>query len=282
MAETLKMKDVFTVTIKDENDPRKILEEFQLAVVRPNNEHIKKGQNIYNETYSDALKSKAVVRAKVEQVLEEQGVWNKEKEEQVAALNKELLEGERTLYKGGIKFTDAVELAKKMQKTRLELARLSAPKNDLYSNTAEAQADNARFNYYLSVCTRREPGGEPYFKNLQDVYDRVNDAGAILASSRFALLQYNLDNNFQLKYPENKFLHKYKLINSRCQWLNRDGKPVSRDEDGTERLIDEDGRFVDSEGRWIDRAGNLVNKDGELIGEFEPFLDDQGNNIVEE
>jgi hypothetical protein len=64
MAETLKMKDVFTVTIKDENDPRKILEEFQLAVVRPNNEHIKKGQNIYNETYSDALKSKAVVRAK--------------------------------------------------------------------------------------------------------------------------------------------------------------------------------------------------------------------------
>jgi hypothetical protein len=282
MAETLKMKDVFTVTIKDENDPRKILEEFQLAVVRPNSEQIKKGQNIYNETYSEALKSKAVVRAKVEQVLEEQGVWNKEKEEQVAALNKELLEGERTLYKGGIKFTDAVELAKKMQKTRLELARLSAPKNDLYSNTAEAQADNARFNYYLSVCTRREPGGEPYFKNLQDVYDRVNDAGAILASSRFALLQYNLDNNFQLKYPENKFLYKYKLINSRCQWLNRDGKPVSRDEDGTERLIDEDGRFVDSEGRWVDRAGNLVNKDGELIGEFEPFLDDQGNNIVEE
>jgi hypothetical protein len=53
MAETLKMKDVFTVTIKDENDPRKILEEFQLAVVRPNNEQIKKGQNIYNETYSD-------------------------------------------------------------------------------------------------------------------------------------------------------------------------------------------------------------------------------------
>ena len=61
-------KQIFKVTIGEK--------EVELAVVRPNAKQAKDAQLAYNSAFADADKSGALLRAKLENVLVEQGVWS--------------------------------------------------------------------------------------------------------------------------------------------------------------------------------------------------------------
>jgi len=117
---------------------------------------------------------------------------------------------------------------------------------------------------------------EPYFKSYEDYNNRSTDSVAILAAQNLANMLYGLDDNYEEKLPENKFLKQYKFIDSKLRLINKDGKLV--DEKG--RLINENGRFINEQGQLIDKDGNLVDQDGDYIVEFSPFLDDSGKPIV--
>ncbi len=90
---------------------------------------------------------------------------------------------------------------------------------------------------------------------------------------------YNIDENFEKKYPENEFLLGRKLINDKLQRLDSDGNPVT--EDGTRR-INELGQLINDDGEAIDSEGYLIDEKGERLSEKKlPFLDDDGNPIPE-
>lgn len=263
----VKIKDTFTVKV----DSKDVL----VCVVKPTAEQVKKAQLVYNETYGAAWGSKAPSRSAVEARDRQGDYWTEEDKKRANELEAFIKEGEVKLVKKGIKLSDAKKLALEIIKKRREFNRLNMARSDAYTNTAEAQAENARFNYLLSVCARYEPGGEHFFKNLDDLYDRVNDPAAIEISRRFQLLQYNVDNDYQKKLPENKFLIQWGYMNDKLQLLNEQRKPV--DEEG--RLIDEEGRFINEKGEYVDREGNRVDKEGNLLEEETSFLDEEGNPI---
>jgi hypothetical protein len=269
MAESLKMKDTFTVKVDGE--------EKSVCVVRPTSEHIKKGLAVYNTALNEALVSKAPLRAKVARILEQQEVFDEDTKKEIDKLQKFLSDGEKTLHKGGIKESEGYTLAIEMIKSRNKLLQLRAPADELYQNTAENQAENARQNYYLSVCARYDPSGEPFFKNLDDVLNRINDPAAIMVANHFALLQANLESDYRKKFAENKFLLKIGRMNDKLYLLNEKKQAV--DLEG--RLINEEGRYINEDGKFVDRDGNLISEEGELLGETSPFLDEQGNPIVE-
>jgi hypothetical protein len=269
MAESLKMKDTFTVKVDGE--------EKSVCVVRPTSEHIKKGLAVYNTALNEALVSKAPLRAKVARILEQQEVFDEDTKKEIDKLQKFLSDGEKTLHKGGIKESEGYTLAIEMIKSRNKLLQLRAPADELYQNTAENQAENARQNYYLSVCAKYDPSGEPFFKNLDDVLNRINDPAAITVANHFALLQANLESDYRKKFAENKFLLKIGRMNDKLYLLNEKKQAV--DLEG--RLINEEGRYINEDGKFVDRDGNLISEEGELLGETSPFLDEQGNPIVE-
>lgn len=274
----LKMKESFKVKIKDEDTG--VEKEVQVCVVRPNAEQEIKGQEYFNRAMSRALDSKAPLRKRIFNILKEQGLWSDDTEKEFQTVNKFLAEGEQKLHKAGMKFSEAKQLALEMRKKRREQRKITAVRDELDSNTVEGQADAARFNYFLSVCALYDPEGTPFFKNIEDVTGKANDAAAITIANKFALLRFNVNDDFQQKIAENKFLIKYGLMNKKCQLLNADKHAV--DDEG--RLIDEDGnwvKYVNGEKRLCDRDGNLIDKDGELIEESGVFLDDEGNPIVE-
>ena len=117
------------------------------SIVSPSSEAQKEANKIYNTAFSDAIKSKALVRAKLDDVLTEQGLWDDKKQEKFNGLQNAILEGERTLSKGGISLSKAKEVALNMKKNRSELRDLISVKTNLDTHTAEGQADNAKFNY---------------------------------------------------------------------------------------------------------------------------------------
>jgi hypothetical protein len=112
----------------------------------------RESQKIYNQSFSDAVKSGSIVRAKLDDLLKDQGLWDDKKENQFKTLQKEIFDNEKKLAKGGISLKDAKNLAISIQQLRNELRDLIAVKTNLDSHTAEGQADNARFNYLVSAC----------------------------------------------------------------------------------------------------------------------------------
>ena len=236
----------------------------------------REAQKVYNTAFTDAIKSNSVVRAKMDDVLEDQGLWNKEKQAKYETLQEELNDGEKRLAKGGFSLTDAKKLALKMRDIRLEIRDLISVRTSLDNHSAEGQADNARFNYLVSACVVYKENDKPYFKDLSDYMDRMDDPVALAGASKLATMIYGLDNNFEKNLPENKFLKKYKFVNEDLRFINKEGHTV--DADG--RLVDENGRFIDKEGNFVDKDGSRVDADGDYIVDSQPFLDDDGNPVV--
>jgi hypothetical protein len=258
----------FTVTTNDE--------ELKLAIRSPSVSDRKESDKVYNQAFSDAVRSRAIVRAKIDDVLKEQGLWDDHKQTELDKLQSEILIRERKLAEGGIKLSEAKNLAIEIKDLRGQIRELISVKMSLDNNTAEGQADNARFNYLVSACTVYENSNQPYFRNMEDYLERSTSDVAIKAAQILANMIYGLDNDYEANLPENKFLKQYKFIDQKLRLINKEGKLV--DKDG--RLVDESGRYIDENGNYVDKNGFRVDEKGEYITESKPFLDDDGKPVI--
>ncbi len=127
----------------------------------------KNAQLVYNRAFRDALQSGAILRQKLDDILREQDVWNDEKQDQYDEIVNKLNDNEKAINAGGIKLSDAAELAKEMRQKRLEFRELVAERTLIDSNTAEGQADNARFNSLVQSCLVDE-SGKKVFANFSE------------------------------------------------------------------------------------------------------------------
>jgi hypothetical protein len=250
--------------------------EREFLVKTPSLTDQREGQKVYNQAFTDAIKSKSVVRAKLDDLLEDQGLWNDEKQAKFTGLQRELLDGEKKLAKGGFSLNEAKDLAIKMKGVRDEIRDLISVRTSLDNHSAEGQADNARFNYLVSVCVVYSDNKEPYFRNMEDYLNRATEEVSLLGAQNLANMIYGLDNDYETNLPENKFLKKYRFVDDKLRLIDKRGRLV----DGDGRLIDSSGRFIDEEGNFVDKYGNKVTSDGDYIVEPQPFLDDNGNPVV--
>ena len=262
--------NIFTVNI----DGKDL--EFEIKAININDQ--RESQKIYNQAFSDAVKSGSIVRARLDDLLKEQGLWDDKKEIQFVTLQKKIADNDKILSKGGITLQKAKVVALEIKKFREELRELISVKTSLDTHTAEGQADNARFNYLVSVCVVYKDTKKPYFKGYDDYINRSTDTVALLGAQKLASLMYGLDSDFEKKLPENKFLIKYKFVNENLELVDKKGRLV--DEEG--RLLDKNGRFINEEGKFVDKDGNLVDDSGEYIVDFQPFLDDEGKPVLVE
>lgn len=248
----------------------------ELAIQTPSMQDQREASKVYNQTFSDALKAKAVVRAKLDDLLVDQGLWDTDKQSEFNKLQSVILENERKLAKGGIPLSEAKNVALDTRQAREKMRDLISVKTNLDVHTAEGQADNARFNYLVSACTVYKDTKQKYFNSLDDYLNRSTEEVALKAAQTLANMLYGLDNDYESTLPENKFLKQYKFVDSKLRLINKEGRLV----DNEGRLIDESGRFIDKDGNFVDKFGNPVDKDGEYIVESLPFLDDDGKPIV--
>jgi hypothetical protein len=271
MAQKVSSSHTFKVMETQEDGTEK---EITLVVKLPDLEAVKEGQRAYNEAFSDAVNSNAILGFEIDRILEERKLWDEEKKEKEKALTDRLEENRKKLIAGGIKLSEGKKIALQMRKDRVDLMVLRSTKNALSTQTAEAQAEQARFNAYMVKCVYYEDG-KNYFENLEDYLHRGNSKPAMEAAKYFSTLQYGLSPDFEQKLPENAFLIKYKFMNEDLQLINKDGHPI--DEEG--RLIDKDNYYVDVHGNRIDREGKPVPKDDELHIE-QPFIEDEEPALV--
>ena len=266
-----KDNDTFELEIEEKGKTVKRAFKISEATLQQQNEATK----VYNRAFRDALESGALLRNKLEDYMRSQGMWNDEKQANLELLQKEILDKEKQLAKGGIRLSVAKDAALEMSDKRAEIRAMLMERNSLDGSTAEGQADNARFDYLVSATLVYNDSNKPYFKDLADYRNKNTEAVSLEAARRLAQKLYGLDSNHEQNLAENKFLQEFKFVDKDLRLINEDGKLIDREGN----LINEDGRYIDEEGNLIDLDGNPVNEEGDYEFKRQPFLDDDGKPI---
>jgi hypothetical protein len=251
-------------------------EEITVYVVRPDRNNNAQAQILASKVFKDAVLNGALVRKVLEDVLIKLGIWNSEKQGKADALDAEIREKLIKLKSGGIKLTDARELAIEIRIARMNKSILVSEKNAHDEFTAESQSENAKFDYLASVCIKDDEG-KSIFTDIEDYKEKADEPYVIEASTKLGSMLYGLDDDWEANLPENTFLSKYEFVDKELRLVNKDGKHVTKDG----KLIDNDFRYINAEGEYVDVDGNRIDKDGLPPVQFSAFLDDDGNPIKE-
>lgn len=271
--------------------------EVQTLLRPPTAQDYRDSQVQYNETFRKALDSGALLRQKLTDYMTDQGIWDEEKQKQNDDFIEQIAQKEKALKAGGIRLSDAKQIALDLRTLREQFRSLLAEKNAMDANSAEGQADNARFAELVRLCILDPSSKSPRFAD-QKAYDaQADEPWVIEAASELAGMIYGLDPDYDKNLEENKFLKEFNFVDDELRFINNEGHLV--DLDG--RLINEDGRFIayrTEEGKekqdpdqvyFVDRDGEevvLVASDtGEeewvkiSLKERKPFLDDEDKPI---
>lgn len=249
--------------------------EQNLIVRRPNMPQQREGQKVYNRAFNDAISSGALLRAKLDDFMRAQDMWDDKKQEEMTLLGKSCLVIEKVLAKGGIKLTVAKEKALELRGLRNKVRDLISERTELDIHTAEGQADNSRFNYWVSACMVYNDSQKPVFESVDTYLENQTETYAADGAAKLAQLLYNLSEDYDDKLEENQFLREFGFADDQNRLVNSDGHLV----DDKNRLIDEKHNWVNAEGKKVDIDGNLLDEDGNYIFDRKPFLDDEDNPI---
>lgn len=261
------MKEIFKV-VKDGK-------EIELAVRTPTAQDGDKARSIKRKTVAKAIAEGAISRIKLDRYIKEQGLWDDEKEAARKKLDEQIVAKTIQLKKGGMKLSEAKQVALDLKTLRNERQTLLTEINGLDVHTVEGQAENAQFNSLVASCLVYNDSGNPYYKDLDDYLNNSFSEEAFKAANLLAKMLHGLDEDFEKNLPENQFLVKYGFVDESGNLINKEKKTV--DEEG--RLLDENGRYVNEKGEFVDKFGNRVDESGEYVVETTPFLDDDGNPV---
>lgn len=256
-------EDLRLLTIKNADG-----EEVELYIQKPRYDDIHGAQIEKALTFQRGIEKKLYLKKQMDKILRERGVWDDDLQDKLDTLTKELREKIERLEAGGMKLSEAKELALDISKCRNNLIILSTERQNFASVTADGLAEQAELDYLAAACTvYNSDRSKKYFKDYQDYLARKNDDDAYIISQRFAEILYDAIFD-EKRLPENEFLIEYKFV-------------------------DEDLRFINSEGHLVDIEGNLMNEagqkvqyvDGEQVvieeNKRQPFLDDDGNPMTD-
>jgi hypothetical protein len=138
---------------------------------------------------------------------------------------------------------------------RSQLIAMRSEVNALDNMTCESLADNKRFDFLVSQCTKNPDTGELYFKDFEDYESRKSEDAAADAARNLASMIYDVVAAYA-ELPEYRFLKKFGYVDDKLRLIDGDG-----------HLCDEEFRRVDEEGYLLNGDGKRVDTDGKLIVE---------------
>lgn len=242
----------------------------KIYVEKPNNEVVKGADRYRAKAWNECILDGIVTKKELSTLMKKRGIWSDKKEDEQEAISKEINQLEQKLYlecgKRNSKRAEGKEIAIQIRRKRNELRQLISEKMGLEENTAEALADNSRFDYIVAHCTFHA-NGEKVYKDIDDYNSKSADEVAYTAASALAEMMYSIESDFEKNLPENKWLKNRELVNDDLALVDDKGRRV--DLEG--RLINDEGYYIDEDGNRIDKQGNPLSEDG-----FYEEVDDEG------
>lgn len=176
----------------------------------PNSKQREEGERIHARAFALALKNGGFLEGNIYKVARENGLWDDEKEAEMAATRQELADRERILEEGGIELEEAEKIAHEMKNLRFKLLVSNFVLEEIRAQSVNRKADAAKIDYFVSCCTFDERD-KPVFSSLDDYYIRQNEEIVGVATLAFSKIWYNYNEN-TFKFAEDEFLEEFNLV----------------------------------------------------------------------
>ncbi len=188
--------------------------EVELRFSELNQVVLSRGDFIYREYFSKALRAGVMTNAEAIKILKDREIWGDEQESHVVDIQIKLigLEGEIK----GCKKKDAVSLTlfDKIKRLRRELTETNNIRSNVLDNTSESMASEMRTQFFAAECAVYNTTGQKVFKDLKDFLARL-DENIATDSYRQALI-INYEKALGITLPDN--LEESSLVEDK--WLN--------------------------------------------------------------
>jgi hypothetical protein len=242
-----------------EDKEKRFTHEDKDYVLKPiNGKDLIEGKKLYAKTFRSAVEEGAILKKSLDDHMRRQGLWDDHKQEEYTGLIKKSADLEYRIKSG--QFKKASELKQKaieLKSTRDEISDLMAVRNSMDTVTAEGQAEQEQFNYFIYCSVYDHATQKRVFSSYDDYVDRSDSDFGRAMANQFASYFYGVDDDFENSLLENKILKKLNLINK-------------------------EGFLVDSQGRRVDIEGNLLDENGARIDEKGQRIDINNNPILDD
>lgn len=253
-----------------------------LAIKIPGYKILQDAQMIYNIELTSLIKRSVaeniqlLSRQQLDQYLNDLGIWTEKEIRQFLQLQLELRSLELKLKAGGIKISEAKNIALTMKTKRAALLVLYSRRSQFDEITIESMADNKKFKFLITKCIVVDETDMPFFASIEDYETKQNEKSAIDAATALAGYLYGYNKQTEANLVENKWLQQFNFADEHGRLIDNCGRLI--DIDG--RLINNDGRFIDEQGKFVDNQGRPIDENGDfIIDAIKPFLDDDGKPI---
>ncbi len=257
------------------------VEDKKFKVKKPTADNGREAQKKRNTAFTEAIKSGAILRSQLNNILRERDLWNDKKEEEFSTLRQKIFDAEKKLEEGGFRLSEAKVLALQIKDWRLDMRDMLMERSILDNETSEGQADNTHFNCLVSLCTfvLDEHGNETKcFSSMDDYIEQSVTPIGFTAAQKLASITAGVGPDTEKNWPENQFLVEQGFADKELRLINKDGHLVDREG----RLINEGGNYVDKDGNFVDLNGNPIDKEGNYQVVKKAFLDDNDEPLPEE
>lgn len=209
--------------------------EKKYFVSMPSPKQERDAQIVYAKALTSAIKSGILSVDSVGKWLKTQGTWSDEKEKLKLDLQIFLAEGQimleskRNSEGKNMKKAEAEALAWEMSNKRADLLNLLSEVSRYTEYTAEGMANNEKFSFLVSVCTKNEDGTRA-FNSVEELDEET--PLSLKAQEEFGILFSGLEPDFYKEFPESKFLIEYGYADDKLQPINKeaDNKDETKEE----------------------------------------------------
>lgn len=199
----------------------------EFEIKKPNHKNLTEAQLYSSKVFSEAVRAGVTLRQNLEDELRKRGSFSEDKVKRLldvsAELNticKDLSKGKKGKYK---KLSEARLAAIQARQLRAEQTELLMENRRLDTYTAEGLAEQARFDYLVSVCVYEN--GQKVFSNVDDYLEKATEPWIKQCAEEFSYVLYNVDRTEEV-LPEDQFLKKHNLINDKGELIDQDGNLV--------------------------------------------------------
>lgn len=162
--------------------------EVSLKFLKPSQSILAKGDFVYREYFSKAIRAGIMTSAEANKLLKERNIWTEAQEDKLIELKVRLVELEETLT--GLSKTDGQVVYEEIKRLRDEIDGILSLKKNITDNTAETVAADMRTQFFASECVVYNDSGKRVFKDFPDFLSRLDEVIAIDAYKQAIISNY--------------------------------------------------------------------------------------------
>lgn len=136
---------------------------------------LSRGDFIYREYFSKALRAGVMTNAEALKILRDREIWGESQEKEIVDFQVKLYELEASLKDQKKRDASSLSLYDEIKRVRKDLQQASSVRSNVLDNTAESMAAEMRTQFFASECSVYNNTGKRVFSSLKDFLSRLDE-----------------------------------------------------------------------------------------------------------